>query len=206
VQRNVECIFDETTDLRRKVAAKRTLEELYETRKTLDNILEALRCADQSELGALQTLVRNSASLTDISCHLESRISQVQLQRPLHDPRSEALVQARQQVQDLQGSGLGPDAIRKFRRLQPADPIVDVPAEPWTNVTNDNHLVSELISLFLTWLQPHLCHFVNRDLFLRDMKRGDLDCEFCSPFLVNGILAECCVSAECPPLPLIIKC
>jgi hypothetical protein len=72
------------------------------------------------------------------------------------------------------------------------EPPVKVPAKPWTALTEDDDLVSHLISL---WLQNNNPFFrvVEEDLFVKAMQSGDLSSEYCSPFLVNSILALACV-------------
>lgn len=71
-------------------------------------------------------------------------------------------------------------------------PIISVPARPWTTVTDDDEFVSHLLSLWFTWQYPYF-HWLDRDLFVEDMKSASLDANFCSPFLVNIMLAEACV-------------
>lgn len=63
-----------------------------------------------------------------------------------------------------------------------------VPAAPWTYLTNDDELVSHLVSLFLVWTNSAL-RFVEEDLFLEAMRSGDLESDYCSPLLVHSILA-----------------
>lgn len=72
-------------------------------------------------------------------------------------------------------------------------PVFQVPAKPWTSVTADDAFVSHLISLYFTWQQPTFM-WVDRDPFLSDMKAGKLGSRFCSPLLVNILLAVACVS------------
>lgn len=67
-------------------------------------------------------------------------------------------------------------------------PLLQVPAKPWTEVTDDNDLVSHLISLYFTWDHPCV-QFMDQRKFLEHMRRGMLDSEFCSPLLVNSILS-----------------
>ena len=67
-----------------------------------------------------------------------------------------------------------------------------VPARPWTTVTDDDDFVSHLISLWFTWFQPCF-NWIDRDLFMRDMLSGNPRSQYCSPFLVNAILAHACV-------------
>lgn len=70
-----------------------------------------------------------------------------------------------------------------------------VPARPWTSVTDDADLVSHLVSLYFTWNYPFQ-GFLDQEVFLRHMKSGDLRSEFCSPYLVNALLSNACVSSE----------
>jgi hypothetical protein len=70
---------------------------------------------------------------------------------------------------------------------------VRVPARPWTMVTDSDDLVSHLVSLYLTWGYPFYAFFC-RDTFIKHMKLGHLNSDFCSPFLVNALLANACVS------------
>lgn len=67
-----------------------------------------------------------------------------------------------------------------------------VPAEPWTTVTGDADLVSHLVSLYFTWDYPFHA-FLDRDVFLNHMRKGNTMSEFCSPFLVNALLTNACV-------------
>lgn len=97
-------------------------------------------------------------------------------------------------------------------------PLHLVPAKSWTSVTDDDNLVSHLISLYFTWEHVFFVR-MDRRLFLQDMIAGRLT--FCSPLLVNAILAHGTVSifdfpkcAPCllpfPPFPgvtpLILYC
>lgn len=67
-----------------------------------------------------------------------------------------------------------------------------VPARPWTSVTEDDDLVSHLVSLYFTWDYP-FHSFLDCDVFIKHMAAGKLGSEFCNPFLVNAILANACV-------------
>lgn len=75
-------------------------------------------------------------------------------------------------------------------------PLFQVPAKPWTNVTDDDNLVSHLVSLYFTW--DHPCwQLVDQKVFLLHMKTGDLGSQYCTPFLVNSILAMANVCRQC---------
>lgn len=67
-------------------------------------------------------------------------------------------------------------------------PLLEVSARPWTEVTDDDDLVSHLISLYFTWDYP-CAQFFDQRIFLDHMRQGVLNSEFCSPILVNSILS-----------------
>lgn len=75
-----------------------------------------------------------------------------------------------------------------------------VPARPWTSVTEDDDLVSHLISLYFTWDYP-VYSFLDREVFVRHMKgvgsTGSGE-ELCSGFLVNALLSCACVGYSYP--------
>lgn len=80
-----------------------------------------------------------------------------------------------------------------------------LPAKPWTSVAGDG-LVSHLISDYLNRDEQdpfvHCLLLLDTELFLRDMKRGDLaNSQFCSPFLVNTICGLRSVSCTLSRLP-----
>jgi hypothetical protein len=70
-----------------------------------------------------------------------------------------------------------------------------IQAAPWTSVTQDTALISDLISLFFEWYHP-VNECIIHSLFLRDMRTGKVDADFCSPFLVNSILAAACAYSD----------
>lgn len=73
--------------------------------------------------------------------------------------------------------------------------VFAVPAHPWTKLTTDDALVSHLVTIFLNYPNVYW-RYVEEDLFLRSMQSGDLNAEYCSPFLVNAICALACLSSE----------
>jgi hypothetical protein len=75
------------------------------------------------------------------------------------------------------------------------EPLMAVPASPWTGATDDDAAVSHLLSVYFTW---HHCAYpaLDREIFVRNMQSRDLSSQYCSPLLVNAILAIACVSPE----------
>jgi len=71
-------------------------------------------------------------------------------------------------------------------------------SKPWTTVTDDSEIISHLIMLYFAWDRP-FSYLVNKECFLEDMMSGSLSAYFCSPLLVNAILALSCVSIKSLP-------
>lgn len=178
VKTGTECFFDQGQDGRRRAARKRNVEELENKRDALDTILAAIRNSSDGTTTQLLTLIKNDAPLNDIiqyASDVEQELSnQTLLSAADTDPNL-----SRPEVLDI--------------NFLVDRPPYRVPAAPWTTITRDNDLVSHLISTYCIWYHPAYPCLV-RDLFISEMNRGDLDSKFCSPALVNSILALACVN------------
>ncbi|KAL4802520.1 hypothetical protein BDV18DRAFT_62412 [Aspergillus unguis] len=144
---------------------------------------------------------------------LERRLELLERDRSLLSVLIESLQQANEleasRVLDVIRSRSSLDDIREFLDTAPRSsentptrqiygrPLYQVPARPWTSLTDDSNYVSHLVSLYFTWNWP-VQKWINRDLFIADMQRGDLNCRFCSPFLVNALLAVACCYSDPP--------
>ncbi|KAJ2903912.1 hypothetical protein MKZ38_009147 [Zalerion maritima] len=70
-----------------------------------------------------------------------------------------------------------------------------VPASAWTNVTADPQLVEHLLTLYFCWEYPTFAS-LSKEHFLRDFQEGSS--RFCSPILVNALLALGCRFSSAP--------
>ena len=68
-------------------------------------------------------------------------------------------------------------------------------ATRWTTVTDDNTIVANLISLYLSW-EHTIFRLFDEDYFLDQLAEGKTD--YCSSLLVNALLAIATVSLSCP--------
>ncbi|KAL4869719.1 fungal-specific transcription factor domain-containing protein [Aspergillus spectabilis] len=185
-----ECIFDETLDQRRRVAAKRTADELNYHRDMLNDLLKVMRAEDETYALKLLEIIRRDATAEEIRAYIDHTLSIVKGTRGASEEVVRQLANARHII--------GLDASRQSFRPQVMDihylcgqvPF-RVPAQPWTTVTTDGDLVSHLVSLYFTWDYPFYV-FLDRDVFLKHMVSGDTTSELCSPFLVNALLANAC--------------
>lgn len=84
-----------------------------------------------------------------------------------------------------------------FHAAELCDPMIDhVNASEWTAVVSDNGLLRRLLKSFFLHAYTESFPF-HKDLFLSDMANGRTD--FCSPLLVNAVMAYACYT--CARLP-----
>lgn len=156
-----------------------------------------MRSSEPSQVAQLLDLIRSNASLNEIAAAISENIRQLR-DKGHSDPQVPAgLEEAVAHVNQMQRLSSESYSRRKFVTLQDLCdvPLFEVPAKPWTDVTDDSHFVSHLASLYFTWSHPS-CQFIDQELFLAHMMAGDLNSRFCSPFLVNSLLAVACVRSD----------
>lgn len=157
-------------------------------------LVRTLRDSTDRRVLHLLDLVRSDASLAEIQSYLDE-------ERPPGDSDRKKVTSKSLEWELKNGNGAqseseSPATRTVFEPEQLADvPMFDVPAAPWTNVTQDARFVSQLVSLWFTWFHPFF-NWLDRDLFIRDMTSADLRVRCCSPFLVNAMLALACVSIK----------
>ncbi|KAJ6032138.1 Transcription factor [Penicillium herquei] len=221
-----DCHFDPTRDLRRKVAVKRTIQELTDYKDLFDSLLLAIRAADSDKLEKIVGLVKDNGSLHDIACAVGSPVTRFADSKVLSatslsitedmdgslDARLMEQEKARnRRPSDLESASSMSEQDKPKASPKPATnpyarvsleslcdvPLFNVPAKPWTAITIDNDLVSHLVSLYFTWDHP-CAQFLDQRIFLEHMRRGLSDSEFCSPVLVNAILAVASAYSDRP--------
>lgn len=64
------------------------------------------------------------------------------------------------------------------------------PVRRWTQVTEDDSLISHLMTMYFTWHYPFFT-ILAKDVFYRDYVRG-ISSSYCSPLLVNAMLTLGC--------------
>lgn len=147
--------------------------------------MEAIRLGDNGQVETLIGLIRNNASQEEILDFLGTNFPPSS--SAVSDEEAQSKASSRQLTPLARQTRTSTAAYRSWSAG------FAVPAKPWTSVTDDDTLVSHLISLWFTW--RHWCHpFIERDAFIRAMQSGDEDSQVCTSFLVNMILADACVS------------
>ncbi|PKY01065.1 C6 transcription factor [Aspergillus campestris IBT 28561] len=187
----LECTLDTTADRRRRGALKRKIDELEDKEDLLVRLVGVLRESGNRRAYPLVNLIRSNASLPEIRYYIDHQLSRDEAARTPEILEIGHVVDSRDDARSLR-------RILDTKRLSDT-PRFRVPARPWTRVVEDDDLVSHLVSLWFTWCQPFGGCWVDRGRFLRDMQTGNAaGRRFCSPFLVNIILADACAYSDYP--------
>lgn len=138
-------------------------------RDLLYDVFEALRSASQGHQQELLQMIRHRTPmqqirvflnriLPDAEVHEKNEEEPSKLRKIRHDVRMENdMPQFRPQIMDIHYlCGSAP-----YR----------VPAKPWTSVTDDDDLMSHLVSLCMTWDYPFYAFF-DRETLLEHMAKG----------------------------------
>lgn len=151
----------------------------------MHSLLASLRSPDPNRVDLLLSLIRRNASLLDIAAvTAEAPVSSGDANAAESISRSDSgdIV-----LQSPEGSFVDSHSHVTLEMLCDI-PLFQVPAKPWTAVTDDDNLVSHLVSLYFTWEHP-FSQLVDQVILLAEMSKGGLDSELCTPFLVNSLLA-----------------
>ncbi|GAM40038.1 hypothetical protein TCE0_034r12073 [Talaromyces pinophilus] len=192
-----ECIFDESLDQRRCVAAKRTAEELEYHRDMLNDLFKVIRTADEKQAQRLLEMIRSDATPEEIRVFIDEVLVQLQTLEPPSKAKRETAAQLKELRSRANMQGSAPSFRRQVMDVNflCVIPPIQVPASPWTTATDDDAFVSHLVSLYFTWDYPFYS-FLDLNVLINQMKSRDLNSEFCSPFLVNALLAHACSYSE----------
>lgn len=194
--------------------------ELVKTQQILGGILAVLRAGSAETIKTLLLTVQSGIDLSQVAAHVRNAVrSELAIQtaydETVFDIDSTHNLPSASSMLSHAGSSECPPTndflsndtqlARSESRSDPsteglrgqygglAEPIVRVPARPWTTVTDDDYLVSHLVSLWLTWTHPWW-HWIDRDNFVEAMQQRDITSPLCTVCIVNMILADACVS------------
>lgn len=148
----------------------------------LGDLFSFIKAANGAETQGLLEIIRNDATFDEVRSYLDRARAIIMQPKSQHEYAAESSrAPYRPKVMDLH-------YLCEFAPFR-------VPAQPWTTVTHDDGLVSHLVSLFFAWDYPFYA-FIDCDIFLKHMAMGDPYSDFCSPFLVNALLAHACVRSR----------
>ncbi|KOS47024.1 hypothetical protein ACN38_g2006 [Penicillium nordicum] len=140
------CIFDESLDQRRRIAAKRTADELSYHRDLLSDLFKLVREANESDALHLLTLIRHNAPADEIRAYINETLASLTSTSTstststAHKQETVAKLEDMRRLINVESTGA------TFRRkvmdihfLCDSAPC-EVPAKPWTRVTADADL------------------------------------------------------------------
>ncbi|KAL4903061.1 hypothetical protein BDW74DRAFT_56167 [Aspergillus multicolor] len=157
--------------------------------KLLSDIFRIIQSTDERGSQPLLDLIRNGATYPEVRCWLDQIITGAPTPSQAFCAEFRgARLRAGYEVES--GAPSFRSKVMDVHYLCDSAPV-KVPAKPWTSVTDDDALVSHLISLYFTWDYPFYA-FVDPEILIKHMSAGQLQSDFCSPFLVNALLANAC--------------
>lgn len=214
-------MYDPNSDHRRKGVYKKDIDNLKTRNSTLQTLIQAILNYPEDEVPALIKQIRTCESLDTVAEAIlakEAGISgdddddmpSLSIETPSGQPTFETQLSGKMgrlrledgSVRYIGGTsnlihlGAGSDhedmASETEQYQQQDNPITT-----WTNVTSDSTLIMHLINMYFTW---HYTYFttVSKSLFYRDFLLGRpppntrRKTEYCTPLLVNAMLALGC--------------
>jgi hypothetical protein len=194
---------------------KKDTDTLRTKNSTLLTLVQALLNYEEEDAFDLVRQIRSCDSLEDVAQSLinqEKRASVISADAS--GPEDNALAHTDQFESELAGkmSNLVLDGSRKFIGgtsnlifLPPGSELnefnthldgqqfggdLEGSVTQWTTVTNDEQLISHLMTMYFTWHYPFFTT-LSKELFYRDYVRG-VSSQYCSSLLVNTMLALGC--------------
>ncbi|EXJ71717.1 uncharacterized protein A1O5_05525 [Cladophialophora psammophila CBS 110553] len=168
-------------------------------RDLLTGLLRSIRSSDENDAQHLFRLIRNDAPLSTINAFIDDSVRKLRENSPKTDATVDGLLKLRAEAASL---GEQTSLARTRRKTMSVEQMTDEPlfqltARPWTTVTDDDSLVSHLVSLYFTWWNTFM-HPLHEPFLIEAMAAGDTMSPLCSSFLVNALLALSCSYSDLP--------
>ncbi|KAF2723790.1 hypothetical protein K431DRAFT_282484 [Polychaeton citri CBS 116435] len=214
-----ECVYDPNSDHRRKGVYKNDLDNLKTRNSTLHTLIQAILNYAEEDVPALVHEIRTCESLDEVAEGIVAKEQGLDPDDDDDDLLQEGTVSATQtptfetQLYGKMGDLRLDDGSMRYiggtsnlihlgnddaslsdpdEYTQQEDPITS-----WTAVTDDAELVVHLLNMYFTW---HYTYFttLSKSLFYRDFLLGrppphaKRKTQYCTPLLVNAILALGC--------------
>ncbi|RDW91538.1 hypothetical protein BP5796_02703 [Coleophoma crateriformis] len=197
---NTECFYDIDSDRRRKGALKRDIKHLIEDNERREFILDALRNAADADLDDVVQIIRSdrtyeaiAEALENLNLNLTTRnhSERPTLEGELADfvgkPCTDKDGQTRLYGHTSNLAILGNDEAVHSKAI--------IEAVTWTKVTSDVEFIKHLFNLYFAWSHPFYVLFP-QETFFKAMR--DRNTKYCSPLLVNAVLAVGCHFSDRP--------
>ncbi|KAJ5246212.1 Transcription factor [Penicillium chermesinum] len=203
------CIYDPNSDNRRKGVYKKDADAMRTKHTTLHTLIQALLNYEEEDAFDLVRQLRSCDDLEEVARSIVSQEKGFSSGATKGDLAGDDNPSKFDQFEsELSGrmSELVLDGSRKFIGgtsnliFLPADSeFHDAPGagdthpnavKSWTQVTEDDSLISHLLTMYFTWHYPFFT-ILSKDLFYRDYMRRT-STSYCSALLVNAMLALGC--------------
>ena len=190
------CSYDVDGDHRRKAALKRDIEALKGQNDALGVIVASIRSTSDMEVAEIVQQIRADEDLDSLAESLKRNImlpdrssaktAEGELSNLIGRPSFDSAGVVKH-YGHTSGLGLVSDGGQS--------PIHLHSSEPWTKVSQNASFIDHLVTLYFTWSHPFYTLF-SKELFLEDMTKGRN--KYCSPLLVNALLAVACAYSDRP--------
>ena len=186
-----DCHYDVDSDHRRKAALRRDIHALKEQNGALGIIIASIKTASELEV---EEIIRQIRSDEDLDGLAESLKSNVTLGEGTEIGRDELSLGLDSSGHVAHFGHLSNFSLIKYDHT----PLLNQEKVAiWTSVTGDGDLVDHLLRLYFCWSHPYYSFF-SEAAFLSDMAAGRN--KYCSPMLVNAILAHASHYSDRPEL------
>ncbi|OQE32934.1 hypothetical protein PENFLA_c001G09757 [Penicillium flavigenum] len=211
------CVYDPNSDHRRKGVYKKDTDTLRTRNTTLQTLIQAILNYDEADAFELVRQIRSCDDLEDVAASVIAQEKGLMStdQAAKESASKENMAEIDQFESELAGkmSELMLDGSRKFIGgtsnlifLPPGSELHESASiqnnlalsadnqthavSRWTEVTDDDSLISHLMTMYFTWHYPFFTT-LSKNMFYRDYIRG-VSSSYCSSLLVNAILALGC--------------
>ncbi len=203
---STQCHYDLDADHRRKGALKRDIAQLKGEKNLLGSIVESIKKGSEAEVDDIIQLIRSSdpeAPFEELAVNVRKMGLHKHLESSSEAPSSLegdfvsdfALKPSLGKASEGRHYGLTSNF---FLQDPDEDRSVTVPSDPvgaWTTVTSDVDFVNHLLDVYFTWSHPWYLLF-SEEVFFHGMR--DRKAKYCTPLLINAILAVGCHYSDRP--------
>jgi hypothetical protein len=218
---NTECVYDPNSDHRRKGVYKKDIEGLKTRNSTLQTLIQAILNYPEDDVAHLVHQIRTCESLDAVAEAIIQKENGEEPDEdddgsPLPTPTTQTTFETQLsgkmgelRLEDgstryiggtshliYMGAGNHPDESPDVTAVEQYPPVQD-PLTSWTTVTTDPELVRHLINMYFCW---HYSFFttLSKHVFMKEFQLGRpppgsrRKTEYCTPLLVNAMLALGC--------------
>ncbi|CCF41115.1 fungal specific transcription factor [Colletotrichum higginsianum] len=220
-----ECVYDPNSDHRRKGVYREKIDSMKARNSTLQILIEAILNANEDEVPDIVKRIRTCDSLDTVAEQILKHETMLQeaedndngddgytTEMPIEGERELARKMGELRLENgsvrfIGGTShliyLGDSGDANLNEPESeANLANEDPIASWTRVTQDKELIAHLMNMYFNW---HYTYFttLSKTLFYRDFFRGKLGSQhkgtiYCSPLLVNAMLALGCHFTSVP--------